>query len=269
MKVGFIGLGIMGSRMAANLLSAGNELVVYNRTRAHAEPLLEKGATWGENPMEVARQVDVLFTMLSTPEVVESMALGQQGFLIAMHQGTYWIDCSTVNPTFTRRMARAASQSGVRFLDAPVVGSKVPIETRDVTLLVGGDEKDLDAVRPLLEAVAKKITYAGSNGMGTSLKMVYNLLLGLSLVSFAEALVLGESLGFSQRYLFDTLKGAAVVAPSAISKREKIEEGSYAPDFPLQWLQKDLHLAARSGFAEQDISAIYQFLVEQAKSPGP
>jgi 3-hydroxyisobutyrate dehydrogenase-like beta-hydroxyacid dehydrogenase len=284
MKVGFIGLGIMGSRMAANLQKSGVELVVYNRTRSRAETLLAGGAVWAETPRQVGQQVDVLFSMLATPAVVEKTSLGEGGFLDAMAKGSLWVDCSTVNPSFTERMAQAAHQRQIRFVDAPVAGSKEPAAKAQLTFLVGGETGDVEACRGYFSAMGRQVIHAGANGAGTSLKMVFNLLLGLSMASFAEALTLGEALGLKRDTILDALSGSIVVAPSALGKRGKIEAGDYSPEFPLQWMQKDLQLAAQSayehqqalpvtnaakelfmlaiqaGLAEKDLSAVYAFL---------
>ena len=123
-KVGFIGLGIMGSRMAANLQARGYKLVVFNRSRDKAEPLLRGGARWGKTPVGVADQADILVTMLANPEAVEAVALGPDGFLRSMRPGSVWINSSTVNPSFSRKMAAEAQVRGIRFLGAPVTGSK-------------------------------------------------------------------------------------------------------------------------------------------------
>src|SRR5260370_11288299 len=124
MKIGFIGLGIMGSRMAANLQKRGHSLVVFNRTRDKAEQLLSQGAAWAESPAVLASQVEVIFTMLAHPEAVEEVALGKEGFLPCMAPGKFWIDCSTVNPSFSRKMADESHGRHIRFLGAPVTGSK-------------------------------------------------------------------------------------------------------------------------------------------------
>lgn len=287
MKVGFIGLGIMGSRMATNLLKSGNELVVYNRTREKASSLEKAGAVWADQPASVAKQVDIIFTMLATPKAVREVALGSQGFLDSMKPGSLWVDCSTVNPSFSQKMATEAQQRQVHFMDAPVAGSRGPAEKGQLLFLVGGDASDLEKARPLLEVMGQKITHAGGVSMGSSLKLVFNLLLALSMLTFSEALVLGESLGLTRSMLFDALQGAAAVAPAAYGKRQKIEAGDYSADFPLQWMQKDLELisvsayekgaslplsglakevyalAMRYGLAGDDFSAVYRFLSEK------
>src|SRR5579872_4072786 len=191
MKVGFIGLGTMGSRMAANLQKSGHQLVVFNRTREAAAPLVSRGATRADTPAAVGEQAEVLFTMLAHPAAVRETALGKSGFLDRLRPETLWVDCSTVNPSFSREMASEAQTRKVRFLDAPVAGSREPAAEGKLTFFVGGDPVDLEACRPLLQAMGSKILHVGGHGMGTSLKMVNNLLLAVSMAGFSEGLVLG------------------------------------------------------------------------------
>jgi len=286
MKVGFIGLGIMGSRMAANVQKQGVELVVHNRTAEKAAPLLEKGASWAETPATLAEQVNILFTVLAHPEAVSQMALGKEGFLSHLKSGALWVDCSTVNPSFSRQMAAEADACEVRFLDAPVAGTKGPAEAGQLLFLVGGETADVAACQPFFEAMGRRTIHVGGHGMGTSLKMVFNLLLAEAMVAFSEGMVLGQALGIDQDRLFDLLLGSAVVAPFVTGKRGKIENGDFEADFPLQWMGKDLHLAAqtayeegvalpagslvkeiyalavRYGLGERDFSAVYRVLAD-------
>ena len=285
MKIGFIGLGTMGSRMAANLQKHGHSLVVFNRSRGKAEPLLAAGARLADSAAALAPQVDVVFTMLAHPDAVEETALGKDGFLSHVEPGRMWIDCSTVNPSFSRTMAAEAQTRGVRFLGAPVTGSKEAAAQAKLIFWVGGAATDLDACRPLLECMGSRIVHCGGPGMGVSLKMVMNQLLGTELAAFAEGLVLGQSLGLSREVLFEALFNGPAAAPFVAIKRERIEAGNYGQaDFALRWLQKDLHLAAvsayetgvampltnvakeiyrlaiRDGHGDEDISAIYGYL---------
>ena len=283
MKIGFIGLGIMGSRMAANLQKHDYSLVVFNRTRDKAEPFLDRGATLADSPPKLADQVDVLFTMLAHPDAVEQAALGANGFLSHLKPNTIWIDCSSVNPSFSQKMAAAAAAGQIRFIDAPVTGSAPVAADGKLTFWVGGDAADVEAIRPLLLCMGNKIVHVGGHGMGTSMKMVINLLLGTGMAAFAEAMELGQGLGLSQKMLFDSLLGTPTVAPFLALKREKIEGGNYEAEFPLRWMQKDLHLASvsayesgvaltvtnvtkeiyrlamRGGHETKDFSAIYEF----------
>ena len=178
MKIGFIGLGIMGSRMAANLQKHGHSLVVFNRSRDKADPLIAGGASWADSPASLAPPVEVLFTMLAHPDAVAEAALGKDGFLSQLGAGRLWVDCSTVDPSFSRKMAAAAQSRGIRFLGASVTGSKGPAAQAKLTFWVGGEAADLEACRPLLECMGNKIVHCGGPGMGASLKMVMNQLLG-------------------------------------------------------------------------------------------
>jgi 3-hydroxyisobutyrate dehydrogenase-like beta-hydroxyacid dehydrogenase len=283
MKIGFIGLGIMGSRMAANLQKHDYPLVVFNRTRARAEPLLGPCGTFSDSPAKLAEQVDVLFTMLAHPDAVEEAALGANGFLNHLRSNALWVDCSSVNPSFSKKMAAAAATRQTHFIDAPVTGSALPAAEAKLIFWVGADTADLERIRPLLLCMGNKIVHAGGHGMGTSMKTVVNLLLGTGMAAFAEAMALGEGLGISRKMLFDSLLGTPAVAPFLASKREKIETGNYAAEFPLRWMQKDMHLAAvsayetgvampltnitkeiyrlamRGGHDAEDFSAIYEF----------
>jgi 3-hydroxyisobutyrate dehydrogenase/glyoxylate/succinic semialdehyde reductase len=284
MKVGFIGLGAMGGRMAARLQKSGAGLTVFNRTRDKAEPLIREGATWADTPAVAAGQAEILFTMLAHPAAVKDAALGQDGFLSRLPPQALWVDCSTVNPSFSREMAAEARARKLRFLDAPVAGSREPAARGELTIFVGGDAADMEACRPLLQAMGSKILHVGGHGMGSALKMVNNLLLASSMAAFAEGLVLGEALGIQPERLLDVLLGSPLVAPYMAGKRNKMERGDYAPEFPMEWMQKDLHLAgvsaqetavalplagaakelyelaARQGHAKKDFSAIYAFL---------
>jgi len=248
MKIGFIGLGIMGSRMAANLQKHGNSLAVFNRTRAKAEPLLGRCGTFSDSPAKLAEQVDVLFTMLAHPGAVEQAALGADGFLNHLRPNTLWVDCSSVNPSFSKKMAAEAARREIHFVDAPVTGSAAPAAEGKLIFWVGADTADLERIRPLLLCMGNKIVHAGGHGMGTSIKMVVNLLLGTGMAAFAEAMALGEGLGLSSKMLFDSLLGTPAVAPFLTAKREKIESGNYEAEFPLRWMQKDMHLASVSAY---------------------
>jgi 3-hydroxyisobutyrate dehydrogenase/glyoxylate/succinic semialdehyde reductase len=285
MKIGFIGLGIMGSRMAANLRKKGHELVVYNRTKEKAQDLIRDGAAWADSPAELAKRVNILFTMLSKPDAVAEVALlGKRSFLETLMPNSLWIDCSTVNPSFSKLMAGEAKERKVRFLDAPVGGSKGPAEQGQLLFFVGGDAKDVEAAKPLLDCMGKAVFHVGGHGMGSAMKMVNNILLGQAMVAFSEALAFGESLGMAKQTMFDTLSASPVMAPFLNFKRQKMEKGDYSVEFPLQWMHKDLHLAAetayetgaalpctnvtkelfalamRDGLGEQDLTAVYTVL---------
>lgn len=250
MQIAFLGLGIMGSRMAANLVRAGHNLAVWNRTAGKASGLAALGAYVARTPAEaVENGAEVVVTMLSTPEVVAEVALGPDGFLAGLKPGALWIDSSTVDPVFSRRMAGEAARSGVRFIDAPVTGSKEAAEKGQLRFLVGGSQADLAQARPLLEKMGAAVVHAGDQGMGSSIKLVFNLMAAQAMLAYAEGLALGEALGFTRQQMLELTMGMPQVAPLMATKRAKIETGQYEADFPLQWMQKDLFLATQTGYA--------------------
>lgn len=286
MKVGFIGLGIMGSRMAANLQKAGYDLIVHNRTKAKGDELVAASATWADTPAAVAPEADILITVLAEPNAVRQMALGQAGFLDQMQADTIWVDSSTVNPSFSQQMAAEATGRQLHFLDAPVLGTKGPAQKGELLFSVGGDEADVERCRPLFEVMGRQVIHIGGHGMGSSFKMLANLMLAEAMLSFAEAVSLGESLGIDRELLLDTLPGSAVAAPFLQAKAENIRATDFEAHFPLQWMNKDLQMVAQTayeqgrslamanvakeiyalakqkGLAELDFSAIYRLLAE-------
>ena len=284
MRIGFIGLGIMGSRMAGNLNRAKRGLLIYNRTRKKAESLIKNGAEWCDTPAQLAQKVDILFTMLAHPEAVEQLAFGDTGYLENMKPNAIWADCSTVNPSFSKAMAVEAQERQIRFVDAPVLGTKKPAQEGQLVFFVGGKKEDVETLKPYFKIMGKAVNHVGNHGMGASFKMVVNLLVAQNIIIFSEAIALGRALGFSQKMLFDMLLDGPMAAPYLSVKRPKIEEGIYEPDFPLKWMHKDLHLVAltayengvalpatnaakefflqakQSGLGEKDFSAIFDYL---------
>ncbi|MFO7840197.1 MAG: NAD(P)-dependent oxidoreductase, partial [Desulfosalsimonadaceae bacterium] len=235
MKIGFIGMGIMGSRMAANLANAGYEVYAHSRTRRNELAFLGlPNAAWLDSAKDLARACDVVFTMLSTPEVVEEVAAGPSGFLDSMQADAIWADSSTVNPAFSKKMAAMCEGKRIRFLDAPVAGSKMPAEKGELLFLVGGPKEAVQSCAPLFAVMGRDYIHAGENGAGASLKLVFNLLLGQAITALSEGLILGESLGLSRKMLLDVLLGAPVTAPVLSGKRRQFEGGGYDPEFPLQ-----------------------------------
>jgi 3-hydroxyisobutyrate dehydrogenase/glyoxylate/succinic semialdehyde reductase len=290
MKVGFIGLGIMGTGMVTNLLQDGHELIVTNRTAAKAEPLVDQGATFLSTPAEVAAaKPDLLITMLAHPEAVEAVAFGPDGFLDALPPESLWLDSTTSNPSFVRRMAAEAAQRDIRFLDAPVLGTKPQAAGGELFFMIGGDAADIDAARPALESMGNRIEHVGPLGMGISLKLVFNNFLATSFGAFAEGMVLGLGLGIPEGRLLDLLTSSPITPPAITRKRGMMEAGDYSDtQFPLALMQKDLHmvataaydvgaampssnaakevfqLAVRAGWGNDDFSAVYQFLKDRA-----
>lgn len=284
MKIAFIGLGIMGRRMATNLLGDDVELIVYNRSQAPAAALGDLGAKIAASAADAACDANIIFTMLANPEAVAEVAFGERGFLSAMKPGSLWVDCSTVNPSFTLQEAEAARAAGGRFLDAPVAGSAPQAERGELVFFVGGDPQDLRAAQPLIELMGNKLIHVGETGCGTGLKMLVNSLLAQSMAVFAETIALGEKMGMPRDFLLDTLPKLPVSAPFLKAKAEMIRVSDYGAQFPLELMHKDLHLAALTayehgqplplanlakelyaaahseGLGREDFAAIYEYL---------
>lgn len=283
MKIGFIGLGIMGSGMAKNLLNAGCDLAVFNRSKEKATSFLDGGAAWLDSPEKFA-ELDIVFTMLAHPEAIESVALGADGFLPKLKPNALWVDCSTVHPSFSRQLHHTAQEHGVRFLEAPVAGTKPQAEAGTLAFFVGGSAEDVAICEPYFQMMGQKVIHVGSAGMGTSLKLVINYMLATAMATFAEGVSLGKALGISQEVLLNSLIGGPVTAPFLQSKKEKMATAEYSPQFPLQWMHKDLHMvtlaayesgtpmpigeatkalygsALQAGMGMLDLTAVYHFL---------
>jgi len=287
MKVTFIGLGIMGSRMAQNLRKHQIDLTVYNRSIEKTDALLALGATVAQTPLEAVKDADVVFSMLSTPEVVQSIFLGESGVLQYIKPGAIWVDCSTVNPSFSKTVSKQAKDMKVNFLDAPVAGSKPQAEQAELAFFVGGDTEILSVVEPLFKHMGSKVLHIGEPGQGAAFKMVVNVLLAQSMLMFSEATILGQKMGISREFMLEVLPNLPVSAPFTKMKAEGLKSENYDVQFPLEWMYKDLHLAClsayehnqslflasitkevyadayKSGMGRLDFSAIHKFLEEK------
>ena len=248
MNVAFLGLGLMGTRMAVNLLSPAPGLLVHNRTRSKADELIAAGARWAETPSELAAEAEVVFTMLSDPDAVRATAFGDDGFLQALPTGALWIDCSTVDPGTSRSLAEECAKGGIRFLDAPVAGSTPLARDGELTFLVGGNAEDIEEVRHLLEAMGKNILHVGPVGMGSSLKLVVNLFLGEQMAAFCEAARFGRDLGVPYEMLLDTILTSRIAPGFITAKKDNFTHRGYPPEFPLELMRKDIQLAVDTAY---------------------
>lgn len=244
MRVGFAGLGRMGLPMATNLLRAGHELTVYNRTPERARPLVEQGAHQAAFPSELGEN-EVVVTMLADPAAVEAVLAGPDGVLSGARPGLVVIDMSTIGPALARALAARCAARGVHWLDAPVAGSVKPAEEGTLIAMVGGDSEVLAAVRPVLGAMCREVFHLGPAGAGAAMKLVFNLFLAVSTAGLAEALALGEAAALERGRMLE------VIAPTVLGSRFVALKGgqmaarSYRPAaFTLDLLHKDLGLIA-------------------------
>lgn len=242
LRIGFLGLGTMGSAMAANLAKAGFPLIVWNRTPSKVEPLLRVGAKAGKGPAHVAAEVDVVITMVSQPKDVEEVVLGPEGVLDGLRAGSVLIDMSTVSPTTSRKLAGAVTTKRAEFLDAPVVGSKGPAIEGTLVLLVGGLPTTLERCRPVLAAMGKTIIHAGEVGRGSALKLATNLMLAHLAAGFSEGLLLVERAGIDPKRYLEVLEGSTFRSPWYQTKGAGMIRRDFAAHFALKHMHKDLRL---------------------------
>ncbi|MEO1054553.1 MAG: NAD(P)-dependent oxidoreductase [Bacteroidota bacterium] len=271
MKVGFIGLGIMGSRMAANLIKSGIDVTVYNRDRSKTEPLSDLGASVANDLQSCVQGCDIVITMLTTPEVVMEVAFREDGFITALSANTLWIDCSTLDPSSSQQIARMAAEQGVNFLDAPVAGTKQPAENGELVFFVGGKAAYVEKASPLLDIMGKKTIHLGDNGKGAAMKMLINLMLAQSMLAFSETVSLGKAMGLPVDKVHGVLLNTPVTAPFLQNIQQKIETKETSANFPLKWMQKDLQLAAKAAYeyeAPMPLANLTKELFAQAKIEG-
>ena len=242
-KVGVIGLGLMGSAFASNLLQRGYEVHVYNRTAQNAQPLVAKGAVLHPSASDLASSVDIVMTSLTDQNAVDSVALGEGGFLNSMRKDSLWIDVSTIDPVASVRHAEAAKKVGVDRLDAPVVGSEDLASKGELMILVGGSNEVYQRYQGFLRELGKAVAYLGVDGNGHRMKLDVNLYLGLMGEAFSEALVLSQKQGFDAKTFVEVINQTPHRNAFSQGKGPKIAVGDYEAAFSLNNLLKDLRLA--------------------------
>ncbi len=245
--VGWIGLGLMGRPMAANVLKAGFPLIVWNRGRAKAEELGRAGADVAASPREVAARADVLFTIVSDPPALEEVLWGANGAMGGLRGGSVLVDSSTVSPALARRAAAACAERGAEFLDAPVTGGTWGAEKGEIVFMIGGKKEVIERVEPVLGAMGKRWFHLGPNGAGQTVKLAMNMILALEVQALAEALALVTKAGVPGERLVEVLQSSMGRAPLLDVKAPVILKGDYAPSFPLRLMHKDLSLALELG----------------------
>lgn len=246
-KVGFIGLGIMGSPMARNLMRAGYTVVVHNRTPARAEALASEGATVAPDPRSVAQQSDVIITMLPDTPDVEQVVSGTSGVLEGIAPGALLIDMSTISPAATRRLADRLREKGASMLDAPVSGADVGAKAGTLSIMVGGEQQDFERAMPLFQAMGKSIVHVGRSGAGQVTKAANQVVTALTLAALSEALVLGARGGVEPEKILDALGGGLAASRVMEVKREKLLSHVFEPGFRVELHHKDLGIALAAG----------------------
>ena len=244
MNIGFVGLRIMGSAMAMNLVKAGFRVTVWNRTKEKSGPLVEAGAQSASSPRCVAEASEIVFAMMATPSAVKSVRDGEDGIIAGLDSGRGYVDMSTIDADTSRESWRLAREKGALFLEAPVAGSRKPAEEGTLTIMAAGDRALYDKSLPALEKMGKKILFLGEVGNGTRMKLANNLVMGGMLAALCEGLSLAAKSGLEPHQLLEVLDSGAMTNPMFRLKGGMIAEGGEFPAaFPLKHMQKDLRLA--------------------------
>jgi 3-hydroxyisobutyrate dehydrogenase-like beta-hydroxyacid dehydrogenase len=287
-RLGFIGLGFLGSRIAGRILAAGFPMVVYDSDIDKAKALGARGATVARHPDELAAEVDIVLSCLPSEAAVEAVYAGDGGVFQNVRRGTRIIELSTIAPETIRRLHEAARRRDIFVLDVSVSGSTLAAEAGALTLFGGGERNVFEASEPIFAAIAKQWFYIGPSGSGLAMKLVVNTLLGLGMQAIAEAVALGRALDLPRDLLLDTLAKTAVIAPAFAGKMVSAKQHDYTPQFPVRLMHKDFRLvlaaAARAGLdlpatesaaavnaaeaasgGEEDFSAVVRRMERQAE----
>jgi 2-hydroxy-3-oxopropionate reductase len=270
--IGFIGLGIMGRPMAKNLMDAGYELVVHNRSPEKAEELAEEGdATATGSPREVAEACDVVITMLPDSPDVEAVVAGEGGVLEGIRDGALLVDMSTISPVVTEELSEKVREKGASMLDAPVSGGDVGAIEGALSIMVGGSEEDFERARPLFDVMGKVATHVGPIGAGQVVKACNQIVVALTIEAVSEALVLGSKGGVAPEKLVEALSGGLAGSAVMEAKKEKFFSHDFEPGFRIELHHKDLGIALAAGReygVALPVTAIVEQMLEASKAKG-
>ena len=283
-RLAYIGLGNMGLGMACRLAESGFEIAVYNRTRSKAEDAEKLGARVADSPADAASNADVVMLSLADEKAVDGMLFGDDGALSGLHEGGYVLDMSTVSPDFARAASERTRSSGRRHLDACVYGAPMHARSGELRVMVGGEESDFHDVEPILDAIGKQLAYLGPSGMGATMKLVMNMLMGVQMPALAEAVVFGEKAGLPRQAILDMVAGSGYSSPVMSFRCPMMGRRTFEnPAFRLSLMRKDMMLmleesqrigvplpvsesaysmltaAERQGLGDLDVAAIVAF----------
>jgi 3-hydroxyisobutyrate dehydrogenase-like beta-hydroxyacid dehydrogenase len=266
-RLGFIGIGNMGSRIARRLLEHGYQLMAYNQSRDAAEALVKYGATVADSIAILASEANVILSCLPNDDAVKSVYTDPQGVFAYVHRDSAIIEMSTVLPATSRELANLSRQVGVKCLDSPISGSTPLAEKGTLTLFCGGDEELFQAAQPIFSSIASQYFYLGGSGSGTAMKLVANTLLGVGMQAIAESVALGQKEGLDRHRLLEVLSHTAVIAPAHLGKLSRADLGDYSAQFALRLMNKDfgliLETAATSKVAMPVTAAAFQMNVAE------
>ncbi len=269
LKVGYIGLGLMGKSMARNILKAGFPVVVHNRSRAAVDELVAEGAVAASSPAVVAAQVDIVFTNLPDSPDVEKVVLGEKGITEAAHDGLIVVDNSTIKPASARKIAAELAKKGIYSLDAPVSGGDIGAKNGTLTIMVGGDTSALEKVMPVLQAMGKTITHVGEAGAGQVAKAANQIMVAAQMVAMGELLVFSKKAGVDPRKVVDAIKAGAAQCWALDIKTPRLFAGNREPGFKSYMQLKDMNIVLDTA-KEYDVpvsgteanTRLYQMMIE-------
>jgi 3-hydroxyisobutyrate dehydrogenase len=246
-NLGFVGLGVMGSRMVKRLLVAGHAVTGYNRTKPKAQWLLDSGMKWADTPRAVAEKTDIVFSMVANTTALRAVTGGQDGIVTGLGTGKIYVDMSTVSPAAIRELAQQVEARGARMLDAPVSGSVSTLEEGKLSFMVAGDQQALARVDPILKDIGPKVTYVGSSGLAVSMKVATNLSLAVQMLAFSEGVLLAEKSGITRETAVEVLLNSVIASPMVKYRGPFVLRMPDEAWFDVNMMQKDLLLALEMG----------------------
>ena len=246
-EIAFIGLGVMGSRMAKRLMDAGHHVTGYNRTYAKANHLLKAGMRWMDTPKAAAKAGDFVFTMVTNTAALRAVAEGPDGLLAGLNADKIYVDMSTVSPTYSRELSEMAADQGSVMLDAPVSGSVTTLEEGKLSIMVGGDQHAFEKVKPVLLDIGPKVTHVGRNGLAVTMKIATNLNLAVQMLAFSEAVLLAEKSGIKREVAVEVLLNSVIASPMVKYRGPLVLEMPDEVWFNVNMMQKDMNLALELG----------------------
>ncbi|MGE5301997.1 MAG: NAD(P)-dependent oxidoreductase [Alphaproteobacteria bacterium] len=245
--VGFVGLGVMGSRMVKRLLDAGYTVTGYNRTKAKAQWLIDAGMKWAETPRAVSAAAEITFSMVTNTQALQAVTGGPDGIIAGLSAGKIYVDMSTVGPAASRELAKQVEAKGAQMLDAPVSGSVSTLEEGKLSIMVGGEREGVERARPVLEAIGPKVTHVGGNGLAVSMKIATNLSLAVQMLAFSEGVLLAQRSGIPRETAVEVLLNSVIASPMVKYRGPFVLKMPDEAWFDVNMMQKDLLLALEMG----------------------
>ena len=242
-NLGYVGLGVMGGRMAKRLLDAGHQITGWNRTRSKADWLIEAGMQWADTPRQVAEKADVVFSMVTNTQAVKAVTQGDDGIVAGLAPGKLYIDMSTMSPAYSQELAGQVAAKGAKMLDAPVSGSVTTLEQGKLSVMVGGEEAAFEQALPILQDVGPKVTHVGANGLAVAMKIATNLSLAVQMLAFSEGVLLAEKSGIKRETAVEVLLHSVIASPMVVYRGPFVLGHPDEAWFNCNMMQKDMLLA--------------------------